>query len=130
MEELSAAGGADCATNQILYNVAARPRSSTCCPYGGGSRCRRWPIARSNRAGCRIPDVLTELARKYRATPFQIALAWVLTRPDVIAIPKAASIDHVKANRGALDLRLDAEALAALDRAFPPPRRKTPLAML
>jgi diketogulonate reductase-like aldo/keto reductase len=48
----------------------------------------------------------------------------------VIAIPKAATIAHVEANRAALDVTLDAEALAALDEAFPPPRRKTPLAMI
>jgi diketogulonate reductase-like aldo/keto reductase len=73
---------------------------------------------------------LRELARIYQATPFQIALAWVLRRSDVMAIPKAATIEHVAANRRALDIALDAEALAALDKAFPPPRRKVPLAMI
>ena len=62
--------------------------------------------------------------------PLQIALAWVLRQPDLIAIPKAASADHVRQNRQALDLVLSNDELAELDRAFPPPRRKVGLEML
>ena len=65
-----------------------------------------------------------------RATPAQIALAWVLRRKGVIAIPKAVEPEHVRRNRAALDIELDAADLAELDRAFPPPRRKQPLAMI
>jgi diketogulonate reductase-like aldo/keto reductase len=54
----------------------------------------------------------------------------VLRNPTVIAIPKAADIDHLSANRQALDLRLSDEDLAAIDAEFPPPVRKTRLAML
>ena len=46
----------------------------------------------------------------------------------VIAIPKAANEAHVRDNRAALDLRLTRTDLAALDAAFPPPKRKLPLA--
>jgi diketogulonate reductase-like aldo/keto reductase len=48
----------------------------------------------------------------------------------VIAIPMSANRAHVAACRAAVDVRLSAEALAAIDRAFPPPRRARPLAML
>ena len=54
----------------------------------------------------------------------------MLQRPNMIAIPKAASAEHVRENRGALDLALTPGDLAELDRAYPPPRRKAPLAML
>jgi diketogulonate reductase-like aldo/keto reductase len=48
----------------------------------------------------------------------------------VIAIPKAASAAHLDENRRALDLTLTPEDLAAIDADFPPPRRKSRLAML
>jgi diketogulonate reductase-like aldo/keto reductase len=48
----------------------------------------------------------------------------------MIVIPKATSQEHVRDNRGAVDLALDAGDLAALDRAFPPPKGRTALGML
>jgi diketogulonate reductase-like aldo/keto reductase len=130
MTELIAAGGAHFATNQILYNLVRRGPEFDLLP---AMAARATPImAYSPIEQGRLPksNVLSDIARRYGATPFQVALAWVLRRPDVIAIPKAATIDHVNANRAALDVTLDEAALAALDEAFPPPRRKTPLAMI
>jgi diketogulonate reductase-like aldo/keto reductase len=59
-----------------------------------------------------------------------IALAWTLRQPDMMVIPKAATLDHVRENRAALDIRLTDQDLAELDRAFPPPRRPRPLELL
>jgi diketogulonate reductase-like aldo/keto reductase len=59
-----------------------------------------------------------------------VALAWLLRHPDVVVIAKAASEEHVRDNHAALELRLTAVDLAELDRAFPPPRRSTPLDMI
>jgi diketogulonate reductase-like aldo/keto reductase len=73
---------------------------------------------------------LAEIARRHGATPAQIALAWLLRREGTIVIPKASRSEHVRENRGALDLVLTPEDLTALDRAFPPPRGKTALGML
>ena len=53
-----------------------------------------------------------------------------LAQPGVLAIPKASRIEHVEANAAALDLALSPQDLAAIDREFPPPARKRPLAML
>ena len=64
------------------------------------------------------------------ATPAQVALAWVLRQPGVIAIPKAGNVERVRENRGALDIALAPEDLAELDEAFPPPTRKIPLEMI
>ena len=130
MAELFAAGGADCATNQILYNLLRRGPEFDLLPAMAE---RAIPaMAYSPIEQGRLPKsgILSDIAKRLGATTFQVALAWVMRRPDVIAIPKAATIDHVTANRGALDLKLDAEALAALEEAFAPPRRKTPLAMI
>ena len=73
---------------------------------------------------------LSAVAERHAATHFQVALAWVLRDPTVIAIPKAGDLAHVKDNHRALDLQLTHEDLAAIDADFPPPARRTRLAML
>jgi diketogulonate reductase-like aldo/keto reductase len=73
---------------------------------------------------------LDGVARRLGASRFQVALAWLLQRPGVVAIPKSGKAEHVSENRRALDVALDAEDLAAIDAAFPPPRRKRPLDMI
>ena len=70
---------------------------------------------------------LGRIAREADSTPAALALAWALGRPGVIVIPKASNPVHVRANRAAADLRLDVSICAALDTAFPPPHRPTPL---
>ena len=47
-----------------------------------------------------------------------------------MVIPKATRPEHVRENRGAVDLRLTADDVAALDRAFPPPKGPSALGML
>jgi diketogulonate reductase-like aldo/keto reductase len=71
---------------------------------------------------------LKRIAARHKATPAQIALAWLL-RQDVVAIPKASNPEHVRENRAASDLVLTPIDLREIDAAFPPPRRKVPLAM-
>lgn len=73
---------------------------------------------------------LAETAKRHNATPAQAALAWVLRKPGILAIPKASTEAHVRENAKALSLTLTSEDLAALDTAFPAPKRKTPLEML
>jgi diketogulonate reductase-like aldo/keto reductase len=73
---------------------------------------------------------LVGVARRLGATPAQVALAWCLSRPGVVAIPKTGNVARMRENAAARQLRLSAEDHTALDAAFPPPRRKQPLAML
>lgn len=63
-------------------------------------------------------------------TAAQILLAWVISHREVLAIPKASSIEHVAQNAAALDIVLNDEELALLDKAYPAPARKTPLDMV
>lgn len=130
MDELVAAGGEDCATDQILYNLTRRGPEHDVLPW---LATRRMPImAYSPVEQGRLLEhrALATIAAEREATSAQLALAWTLRRGDVIAIPKAGSVEHVRDNRAALDLELDAKTLTALDAAFPPPRSRTPLAML
>jgi diketogulonate reductase-like aldo/keto reductase len=73
---------------------------------------------------------LKKLAGDLRCTPAQLALAWVLAQPGVVTIPKSMTRERVKENLDAVELKLSADVLAELDRAFPPPKRKQSLAML
>ena len=74
--------------------------------------------------------VIAQVAQRHEATPAQIALAWSLRQPGLITIPKAGDAAHVRANARAAEIVLRAEDLAAIDGAFPPPKRKEPLATL
>ncbi|MFN3688651.1 aldo/keto reductase [Salinarimonas sp.] len=130
MEELwSLPGGGACATNQVLYNVEERGPEFDLLP-AQAARCV--PLMAYSPVGQgRVPEAgLADIAARHGATPHAIALAFVLRRPDVIAIPKAARLAHLEENRAALDLVLTAEDLAALDARFPPPTRKRPLSMI
>jgi diketogulonate reductase-like aldo/keto reductase len=131
LEELGrVAEGGRCATDQVLYNLSRRGVEWDLLPW---ARKNKMPVmAYSPIEQARLPakGALAEIARRQGVGPLEVALAWVLAQPGVIAIPKAASLPHVEANRRALDLALTKDDLAALDRTFPPPTRKQPLAML
>ncbi|MFT4098866.1 MAG: aldo/keto reductase [Rhodoblastus sp.] len=130
MEEVvAAAGGSACASNQVLYNLNTRGVEFDLAPWLAARTMPLMaysPVDRGDLAG---HAALKPLAQKHGATPAQIALAFLLAKPNVIAIPKASSPEHLRANAAALEISLDAEDLAALDRAFPPPKRKQRLAM-
>lgn len=121
--------GREAVTDQVLYNLTRRGVELDLLPQ---CRERGMPVmAYSPIEQGRLLDrpELVDVARRRGATPAQIALAWVLAQ-DVCAIPKAATTEHVEQNRAALDLRLDADDLAALDAAFPPPANPVPLEIL
>ncbi|MDE1183097.1 aldo/keto reductase [Paraburkholderia sp.] len=131
MAELSGVPDGDrCATNQILYNVARRGAEFDLLPWLAQ---RSMPaMAYSPVDHARLPkrSPLDAIAAARGVSVFEVALAWVLMQPDVFAIPKAARVAHVEANRRALDLALDASECAAIDAHFRPPRSKRPLEML
>ncbi|MET0429889.1 MAG: aldo/keto reductase [Microvirga sp.] len=127
---LSCAEGDRVAVDQVLYNLGRRGIEYDLLPW---CRSRRIPLmAYSPIEQGRLLDhpALARVARRHGVSPAQIALAWVLRHPDVIAIPKAADLRHVAENRAAADIALVQEDLDELDAAFPPPRRRKPLEML
>jgi diketogulonate reductase-like aldo/keto reductase len=129
-ELVAVPGGEACATNQVLYNPSRRGIEWDLLPW---CRERGMPVmAYSPIEQGRLPTggVLARLARAHGCSPFQVALAWVLAQPGVLAIPKSAVLEHVEANAAALDVTLSADDLAAIEQEFPPPARKRPLAML
>jgi len=114
-------GGA-CATDQVLYNLRRRGTEWDLLPWcaaRGMPAMAYSPIEQGELLG---NPVTRRIASQHAATASQVALAWAVRNPGIIAIPKAGSTDHVRDNHAALGLQLTAADLSALDRAFPPPR--------
>lgn len=131
MQELTAAkGGAACQTNQVLYNLTRRGIEFDLLPW---CRARKMPVMAYSpiEQGRMLGHAaLAEVARRHDATPAQVGLAWLIRQDGVIVIPKATALVHVEEDVAALDLALTPEDLATLDRAFPAPKKATPLDML
>ena len=123
--------GADCATDQLLYNLSARGIEFDLLP-----RCRALSIpvmayTPLGQAGRLLENgALGRVAARHATRPAVVALAWTIRAPGVIAIPKAADPAHLRANLAASELVLTETDLAELDAAFPPPRSRRPLEML
>jgi diketogulonate reductase-like aldo/keto reductase len=137
MEELrSIENGTKCAANQVLYNLENREIESGLLPFLHQRSTKNYqpvvmaysPIGHGR--GLLESATLKKIAKRHDATTSQIALAWVLRQPRVIAIPKASKEKHVRDNAGSMEIKLTNEDLADLDREFPPPKSKKPLPML
>ncbi len=131
MEELFALdGGKRIVANEVMYNLERRGIEADLLPW-----CRRRkraliaysPIEEGLLAG-RTHVGLSAIAERHDSTPVQIALAWAIHERGVIAIPKSASVAHVRENRGAADIRLTKRDLDELDASFAPPDSPMPLA--
>ncbi|HVC57068.1 MAG TPA: aldo/keto reductase [Stellaceae bacterium] len=123
-------GGQTVAADQILYNLGRRGPEWELIPWcreRGIAIMAYTPLEQGRILGNRA---LQEVAARHGATAAQVALAWLLRQDGMMVIPKATTQQHVRDNRGAAELRLTADDLAALDRAFPPPEGGTPLGML
>ncbi len=57
---------------------------------------------------------LREVAAAHEATPAQVALAWLVAKPNVVAIPGASSVEQLEHNVAAADLDLSADEVARL----------------
>lgn len=71
-----------------------------------------------NEKGFRVLEQLDRVAEAHRATLAQVALAWIMARPGITAaIASATSVEQVHELLGSVDLKLNEEDMAALDRA-------------
>ncbi|MGH7118487.1 MAG: aldo/keto reductase [Acetobacteraceae bacterium] len=119
------------ATNQVLYNIAQRGIEYDLLPWCADRKIPMMAYTPLGQAGRMLRSpALAAVAARHGVTRAAVALAFLLARPGMIVIPKAARAEHVRANAVAATLRLEAEDLAELDAAHPPPQRKQPLAIL
>lgn len=122
-------GGDACAANQVYYSVSERGIEFDLLPW---QRERRVPVMAYcpiDRGAVAADSSLAAIGAARGATAAQVALAWALRHPDVIAIPKAVRPDHLRENFAAGGIRLSGDELAGIDRVFSPPTRKRSLTM-
>lgn len=122
--------GKRCAVNQVLYNLARRGPEFDLLPWMEGHGVPLMAYSPIEQGRIDKGGAVAEIAAQRGVTRWQVALAWVLRRPGTIAIPKASSQEHLRANHAAQALALSEAELARLDAQFAPPRRQQPLEML
>ncbi len=130
MQELAAVpGGTDCAANQVYYSLSERGVEFELLPW---QRAHRVPLM----AYCPLDEgrlardtALLRIAERRHLTAAQLALAWLLAQPGVMTVAKAVGEAHLRENFAAAQLELSPVDLQEIERAFPVPRGKTPLAM-
>jgi len=125
-----APGHGRCATNQVYYSLSERGAEFSLLPW---MRERAMPlmayspIDQGSLAG---DDTLAEIGRARGLSAVQVALAWVISQPGVVAIPKASSTRHLQDNLAAQGVSLSADELRLIDKRFPAPKRKTRLSVI
>ena len=129
-ELLAVPQGKNCAANQVLYNLSRRGIEYDLLPWCQSHGIPVMAYSPIEQGRLVHHPELIRIAKAYQATPAQVALAFLLERDGVIAIPKSANLRRVRENRDAVDLDISDEDWAVLDAAFPPPAGKTPLDML
>lgn len=134
-EALAIAGADRIACNQVLYHLDERSAEHDVLPWCSRHRVAfvayspfgagRFPSARTERG-----RVLVEVARARGATARQVALAFLLRSPEVLAIPKASTAMHVAENAASGDVALTDDEIKRLDSAFPRGRKPASLPTL
>lgn len=132
MQELwSVENGTNCAANQVLYNLKNREIESGLLRWTEENKVPIMAYSPVGHGRGLLENVtLTRIAERRVATTSQIALAWVLRQPGVIAIPKASNEKHVGDNARSIEIKLTEDDLGNFDREFPAPKSKKSLPML
>jgi diketogulonate reductase-like aldo/keto reductase len=122
------AGAGHPACNQVLYHLQQRGIEHAVLPW-----CAQHGVAVvgyspfGHHGGFPGPAssggrVVQEIAAAHGATARQVALSFLVRRPPLFTIPKAADVEHTVENARAGELKLSEAQLASIDRAFPLPR--------
>ena len=108
--------------NQVFYNLVHREVEWEVAPWCTERGVPVMAYSPLDQGGSLLKSpLLADIGARHDASAAQIALAWLLHRPGTAIIPKSARIERVRENLAAVDIELDADDLAALDEAFPPP---------
>jgi diketogulonate reductase-like aldo/keto reductase len=130
MQELEALTARRCAVNQVYYSLTERGPEFSLLPW---MRERSMPLmaySPIDQGSLAADGTLAEIGRSRGLTAAQVALAWVVSRPGVVAIPKASSLAHLQENLAAERVALSEDELRLIDSRFPAPKKKTRLSMI
>ena len=112
------------ASNQVEYSLVERSIEENLLPYCMNEQVTiiaYSPVARGHIPGGGWEErwqILDRIAEKYGKTRIQAALNWLICKEPVVAIPKAANLEHVKENAGSVGWTLKREDQDALSKAF------------
>ena len=120
-------GGSDVVANQVLYNLNQRGIEWDLLPQCSERQIAVMAYSPLDEGRLVRKAGLSTVARRHGTSEECVALAWTLRQPWVVSIPKASSLEHVRANYGAILLELSDEDLADLDRDYPAPTGATRL---
>jgi diketogulonate reductase-like aldo/keto reductase len=126
-ETWAAPGGARCAADQVYYNLLHRGIERRLAPWcaSHGVVVMAYTPVESGRLPVR--PSLAAAAARHGVSPFAAAVAWTMRSPGFVTVVKTGRPGRVCEYAKALDVRLDAADLAALDRDYPLPERDGPL---
>lgn len=133
MQELwNVPGGDTCAVNQVLYHLGSRGIEYDLLPWmqrQGVPAMAYCPLAQAGTLRRELLESahVNAVAKRHGVSPMQVLLAFVLRQPQMIAIPKAGTPEHVVENAVAAQIQLTEQDLQALSEEFPAPTRKMPL---
>lgn len=116
--------------NQVYYSVEARGIEFGLLPWQRERGIRTMAYSPLGEGALATHPVLNRLGHARGVTGAQIALAWCVREPDLVAIPKSIDPKRIEQNLQAAQLQLTAAELEQIDQTFPPPRSKKPLQML
>lgn len=110
-------------TNQIHFSLVARTYQEN----GTLEYCRRHgilvtayrPLGKHGELAIASHAMIDRMARAYGKTPAQIAINWVISQPNVVALVKTSNLDHLREDLGALGWKLEPNDAAELDIHFP-----------
>jgi len=128
MEDLLAVSPG-CAANQVYLSLGQRGPEHSLLPWLRAHGMPLMAYSPIDQGALARHRELATIATPLGLTAAQLALAWVLAQPGVVAIPKAVKAEHLRDNWAAANVALPGDVLRAIDALFPPPRRKTALAM-
>ncbi len=115
------------ACNQVLYHLGERTIEAHELPYcreAGIALVAYTPFGRGEWQDGPGAPVLARIAAAHGASVHAVILAFLTREEGTFAIPKAAQLEHARDNAAGGTLRLSAEEIAAVDRAFPARRRR------
>ncbi len=108
----------DIVANQVKYSIADRGIERDILPYAQREKITIIAYTPLEHGRLARNKILAEIGKKYNKTAAQVALNWLISKPRVVTIPKAGSIEHVKENLGAMGWRLSRDDIEYLDREF------------
>lgn len=104
-------------TNQVRYSISDRSYAK----YGVLEYCQQNDILLTayspvGQGRLKVDQTLRSIAETHKATPYQIALAWLTSQPNVITIPMSFDPQHIKENFDAADIELSPSEIKQLAR--------------